>query len=357
MSETLTPASVSPIADVGSFGWYDIGQLPLEGKGWPETAGPFQRLPASAEGRIPEEVWVRGETAAGLCVRFRTDAEEIWAQWELARPPQASAVEPMVRSGGLDLYGMADGGELLWAGAANPRADQTDQQAWMAGRLDGQMREYALYLPLGIPLVMARIGVPVGARFQPGTRRSQLPVVVYGTSIVHGGAASRPGLAWPAILGRRLGVPVVNLGFPGRGRMEVEMAELIAEVPAACYVVDCLPNMSADLVAERAEVFVRRLRGMRPTEPIVLVEEGDRGGAAFMPELRKQISDKRIRLRNCLDACRRDGVAGLYHLPGEGLYGDDGEAMMDTIHPGSIGSMRIAQAVLPVVREALADAR
>ncbi len=357
MPEALTPASVSPIADVGSFGWFDIRQLPLEGKGWPETAGPFHRLPAHAQPRIPEEVWVRGETAAGLCVRFRTDADEIWAQWQLARPPQASAVEPMVRSAGLDLYGTDEEGRLHWVGAANPSEGKTDQQAWMAGRLDGQMREYALYLPLGIPLVAARIGVPVAARFQPGTRRSELPVVVYGTSIVHGGAASRPGLAWPAILGRRLGKPVVNLGFPGRGRMEVEMAELIAEVPAACYVVDCLPNMSADLGAERAEVFVRRLRERRPAEPIVLVEEGDRGGAVFMPELRKQISDKRIRLRECLDGCRQDGMDGLYHVPGEGLYGDDCEAMMDTIHPGSIGMMRIAQAVLPAVREALGHSR
>src|SRR5690625_7315134 len=74
-----------------------------------------------------------------------------------------------------------------------------------------------------------------------------------GTSIIHGIAASRAGMSLPAILGRRLGRDVVGLGFSGNGKMETAVAELLAEIDAAVYVVDCLPNMDADLVRGRSE--------------------------------------------------------------------------------------------------------
>ena len=47
-------------------------------------------------------------------------------------------------------------------------------------------------------------------------------MVFYGTSITQGACASRPPMdANAAILGRRLDRPVVNLGFSGNGRMDL----------------------------------------------------------------------------------------------------------------------------------------
>ena len=46
------------------------------------------------------------------------------------------------------------------------------------------------------------------------------PVVFYGTSITQGGCASRPGMSYQAILGRRLNLDHVNLGFSGNGKGE-----------------------------------------------------------------------------------------------------------------------------------------
>ena len=38
-----------------------------------------------------------------------------------------------------------------------------------------------------------------------------------------------------AILQRRLDQPVVNLGFSGNGKMEMEVVELMTEIDASCY--------------------------------------------------------------------------------------------------------------------------
>ena len=95
-------------------------------------------------------------------------------------------------------------------------------------------------------------------------------VVVYGTSIVHGGCVSSAGMMFMSFLGRRLDCDVVNLGFSGGGRMELEMAELVSEIDADVYVIDCDWNMSVEMQKERYEPFVRRLRALRPATPVLL---------------------------------------------------------------------------------------
>ncbi len=70
--------------------------------------------------------------------------------------------------------------------------------------------------------------------------------------------------------GRRLGCEIINLGFSGGGKMELQMADLIAGIDASLYVVDCDWNMTVDLQKERYEPFVRRLRELRPSVPILL---------------------------------------------------------------------------------------
>src|SRR5439155_14165975 len=94
----------------------------------------------------------------------------------------------------------------------------------------------------------------------PTYAKEKKPIVFYGTSITQGGCASRTGMVHTAILGRRLGYPIVNLGFSGNGRMEPEVVKLIAEIDASCYVIDCLPNMTAKEVSANTEPLVQLLR-------------------------------------------------------------------------------------------------
>ncbi len=117
-----------------------------------------------------------------------------------------------------------------------------------------------MYLPLYNSPESLEIGVEAGATVEPLPKRQEKPIVVYGTSIMHGASAARCGMAFPAQLGRRLGTPVINLGFAGNGRMHPEVVDLLAEFDPSVFVIDCLPNMAADLVAERTIPLVHRLR-------------------------------------------------------------------------------------------------
>lgn len=62
------------------------------------------------------------------------------------------------------------------------------------------------------------------------------PIVMYGTSILQGASASRPGMAATNIIGRRFDREVVNLGFSANAFLDKEIAELMSEVEASAYV-------------------------------------------------------------------------------------------------------------------------
>jgi lysophospholipase L1-like esterase len=220
------------------------------------------------------------------------------------------------------------------------------------GLLPGR-RAYMIYLPLYNGVESLEIGVPEGASFQPIAPRSQKPIVYYGTSIAHGACASRPGMSFSAILGRWFDRPVLNLGFSGNGRMEAEVADLLAELDPCVFVIDCLPNMEANAIAERTEPLVQRLRKSHPETPIVLVEDRTYANTPFLPARRKRHDTSRAAYRAAYERLVAGGVKNLHYVEGETLLGDDGEATTDGSHPSDLGMMRMAEALTPVLKTVL----
>jgi len=196
--------------------------------------------------------------------------------------------------------------------------------------------EYALYLPLYNGVSRVELGAYKTRTFQrsePSADERKKSVVFYGTSITQGACASRPGMASTAIVGRRLDVPVINLGFSGNGRMEPEMARLLGELDPSVYVLDCLWNMTPEMVSERVEPFVKILRETRPGTPIVLVED-----AHFMNH---PTQDGTI-LRDIFERLKAQGDEHLHLLPNTGMLGSDTEGTVDGCHPNDLGMMRQA---------------
>ncbi|MEM7601283.1 MAG: SGNH/GDSL hydrolase family protein, partial [Verrucomicrobiota bacterium] len=187
------------------------------------------------------------------------------------------------------------------------------------------------------------VGVPEDATFEPVAPRKESPIVFYGTSITHGASASRPGMTHPAILGRRLNCPIINLGFSGNGRLEIEIAAMLAELDAAVYVIDCLPNLSEpEVIAERTEPFVKLLRNIRPDTPIILVEDRTYTNAWVFGSKRTRHRDCRAALLRAYDNLVAAGIRDLHYQPGHLLLGTDTEATMDSSHPSDLGFWRQA---------------
>lgn len=352
-AESISPEKARK-SDKDATLWYDVRLLGLEGQAWSDVAAPFDRLPASAESKVRGAVWSLSRNSAGLCVRFTTDAPQIQAQWTLTSANLAMPHMPATGVSGLDLYVKDDHGHWRWLANGRPAA-QTNTQSLVA-ELDKQPRDYLLYLPLYNGVSSVEIGLPPDAKLSPAEPYPSghtKPIVFYGTSITQGGCASRPGMVHTAIIGRKLNFPVVNLGFSGNGQMEKALGELLAEIDAAVYVLDCLPNLNAEQVRERTEPLVKQLREKHADTPILLVEDRTYSDAFLNKGKRDHNNSSRRELRAAYERLQKAGVKGLYYLEGEKLLGDDNEGTVDSSHPTDLGFLRQAEAFIEALKPVL----
>ena len=339
----------------GKTRWYDIALLNLEGRGWTKTEAFYDRLPAKAKGIVREPVWNLSRDSAGMCVRFVTDATVVQTRWTLRSETLALPHMPATGVSGLDLYVRTEKGGWRWLSVGRPTKFPVNSVDLVKDIAAGR-REFLLYLPLYNGVQSVELGIPKDSTIAkagpwgPGTRK---PILFYGTSITQGGCASRPGMVHTAILGRWLNYPVINLGFSGNGKMEQEIADLLAELDPAVYLLDCLPNMTAAEVIERVEPFVRTLRKAHPKTPIVLVEDRSYTDSFLVTSKRQRNLDSRAALHSAHERLVAAGVQDLYYILGETLLGDDGEDTVDSSHPTDLGFMRQANAFRPVIEKAL----
>ena len=333
--------------------WYNLAKLNVEGKGWQKTKSLYDRLPATAEHVVREPVWDLAQDSAGLRYRFVTDADSLRARWKLRKPSLAMPHMAATGVSGLDLY-VRDGDQWHWLAVGRPEKPEINEATLVTGLKRGG-REFMLYLPLYNGVDSVEIGVPADAKFESAPDRygSMKPVVFYGTSILQGGCAARPGMAYPSIIGRMLDTPTINLGFSGNGKMEPEIAKLLAELDPSAYVLDSLPNLNPAETAERLDPFVRTLRDAHPLTPIVFVENVTYSNAPYLDDRRAKANEVNALLRREYDKMATAGDKNLYYVPSSHLLGADGEDTVDGTHPTDLGFLRMAQGIAPVLTRAL----
>lgn len=349
----LDPAMAASATKAGpDLAWHDPAGWGIEGRLWPEQErrNYFDRLPAAAEQTVPAAVWNLSRDSAGLMVRFRTEAKSIHVHYKVTKPALAMPHMPATGVSGADLYARDGQGRWRWVNVTRPA--QVETRTELIGGLDGTSREYALYLPLYNGVQSLELGVPKGAAFA-GLAPRPKPIVFYGTSITHGACASRPGMVHTAILGRRLDAPVANLGFSGNGRMDAAVGALLAQVDAAAYVIDCLPNMGPEQVTERCVPLVKQLRTAHPDTPIILVEDRRMTNEWLQPGRQKFHDRNHAALQAAFAELKQQGIPKLYYIPGDALYGTDGDGATDGSHASDLGFFRQADVFEPVLKEAL----
>lgn len=331
----------------------DASVFPLYGKVSEQTNERYERLPSSLEGVSREPVWYLGRHSAGLFIRFRSNSTSIHARWESTFN---NTMTHMTDTGtkGLDLYALVDG-EWRHVCSAQPQGKKSER--CIIANMDPVEREYMLYLSLYDGVKSLEIGVDEGSMLDlPAVDRPsrEKPVVMYGTSILQGGCANRPGMAHTNIIGRRLDKEVINLGFSGNALLDMEIAELMASVEdPGLYVLDYVPNASAQAIDEVGEQFFRIIRDAHPEVPVVFIEDVIFPHTIFDNKILEEVTKKNVAQKRLFKKLKKSGEKRIYYISAEGMIGDDGEATVDAIHFTDLGAMRYVDHVLPVIKRAL----
>ncbi len=315
---------------------------------WEETKPRLQRLPDRMKGAVPEAVWSLAQSPSGGRIRFATDATDLGISVHYSSLTHMNNM-PRVGQLGVDLW--VDG--EYWR-PAYPNTDDPDLEQVLFENMPAQRREICLHLGLYAPVEIRAIGVNNGANIQaPAAFAVDGPVVYYGTSITQGGCASRAGMSYQALVGNRLNLDFVNLGWSGAGKGEHVMAEAMAEVDAACYVMDfCQNNGTAEELAEVYAPFLQTIRDKRPATPIVCITTIFSCGEIWGGNTRHQ--DMRKVIRKAVAERKEMGDENITLVEGYDLLGpDDRIGLVDATHPNDIGFLSMARGLEPVLRQVL----
>lgn len=330
----------------------------IHGQGWQgELQGTYYRLPEKAKAIVRKPLWDLSRNSAGLSIVFRTNAPEIKVRYHVTGG-FAMAHMPATGKSGVDLYATDANGRKRWCAARYSFGDTITFNYSNLSYTDdaGHGYEYQLFLPPYNEVTWLEIGVPQDAKFSFLPVSNEKPIVIYGTSIAQGACASRPGMVWGNIINRTLEHPVINLGFSGNGQLEAEFFDLLTEIDAKLYIIDCMPNMTnnrTEWIYERTLNGVKKLR-QKSKAPILLVEHNGYANEFSSSAAEDSYRKTNIELRKAYDDLIAEGIQELHYLTKEEI-GFTQDATVEAIHPSDLGMQIYADAYIPKIKEILQE--
>lgn len=351
----LSVGSVTSAQQFKSFNWIDFQQdktVKLQGQGWgKETKNRFDRLPAVYENIVRKEVWNLSRNSAGIYLDFYTTADSIALQYKYEN---REAMKNMSSIGvsGMDLYALTKAGEWIWVKGKYVSFKKEDMVIVFDELNADRISLYRLYFPLYNTISNFRIGLSNNSTLKVKVN-TEKPVIVYGTSIAQGASASRSGMAWTSVLGRRISNEVINLGFSANGRLEEELVDLIAKKESSVYIIDCLPNLVAftdEEVYQRLVYALNKLRSYNPKTPIIFAEHA----LSTIGLLNNSSQKEYQRVNKNLNKFITDHVRGrdknVFVVKAEDINLGI-ESTVDGIHPSDFGMLQYADAYEKLIKE------
>lgn len=317
--------------------FFNVREEPFQVYGVYYEGGKFRRLPGRVAETVSDGVLRLHAHTAGGRVRFRTDSPYIAVSVRFGTINLYSHMST-VGSAGLDLY--LESENRCIKSYIPPRNVAGHFESVIDLTLTG-VQEYVIDMPLYAEVVSLHIGLAEGAQLlPPKPLKSDKKVVFYGSSITHGGCASRPGNSYEAMLSRRFGLDYVNLGFSGNAKGEDTIAAYIAGLDMDIFVYDYDHNAPnpAHLAATHEKMF-RTVRTAHPDIPIVMMSR---------PKyyVNRDTQRRMDVIRATLDNARAAGDDKVWFISGPelmALCGEDG--LIDACHPNDLGFASMAKAL------------
>lgn len=337
-------------ATVGNLkvNYFNALKKPFEvtGFAWRKEGEALYRLPSNfTEQEINRGALSLAYHTSGGAIRFQTDSPYLTLR---ANYNPFSDMNHMPRTGsaGFDLYAIGSDGKEVYLHTIQP--GRNNQNYTLEQRFKnitgGKMRCYTLYLPLYSGVKDLEIGVKPGSRIlPPPPQKVEKPILFYGSSITQGGCASRPANNYTTMLCRAVDAPQINLGFSGSAMGEIAVAQAIAKLKLAAFVLDYDYNAPHDEHLRRThEIFFKTVRQANPDLPIIIL-------SGRISHSRREI------IKKTYDNAIAAGDAKVWFVDGFNLFGEAGENMctVDRTHPNDLGFYMMYRHVLPVLRQAL----
>lgn len=333
--------------------YVDAHSLRVINRAFADTVPLFTRVPDSRWDGVREEIRWGMQCSTGIGIRFRSNSRTIAARYKLRYD---FAMSWMAYTGikGTDLYIFGEDGRWHYLATGRPQRDSV-QNIVYTRNLDGKEHEFLINLPLYDGVRFFEVGVRQDATLEypkvDNPRTEGGKIVFWGTSVMQGGCATRPGMTQTNILQRALGVECCNMGVSGEGKIWKENAELLAGADdVICYVIDPVMNCKYGMIDTMTIDFILTLRRSHPKAAIVMV-----GGLRF-PHVDFDLVEQQFVPKHNVAYYRnyrtlkKMGIKDLYYVEDNGFTGKNEEGTVDGIHLSDIGFQCYADQLEPLLR-------
>jgi lysophospholipase L1-like esterase len=355
LDKNLKPVLVAQPDALEWLPWQDARLRPLvKGLPWEaENGDRLCRLPLRAKDVVRSAVWELSQCLAGGRLHFRTNSSTLAVRFKNPNTGHMSHM-PLTGSNGVCLYSGGPGRWRLW-GVGIPDQKEPAVERQFFKDLSTQEREFLLYMPLYKGLESLEIGIVPGSTLSAGSAPAlPRPVVFYGTSITQGGCASLSGSDFVNLIGRQLNLDIINLGFSGNGKGELELADLLGELDPELYVIDHAANNSGADLRRTLTPFMDRLRSRRPNTPILMLTCLNYGQTDWNAGTRERHEDLRDVFLGEYLRRRQAGDRQVHFADGFAVmpFGHD-SVSVDGCHPTDGGFAVMAERLGPYIAQIL----
>ena len=125
----------------------------------------------------------------------------------------------------------------------------------------------------------------------------------------------------------------------------------MAEVDAAAYIMDNIPNSSVDQINNKTERFVKILRDRHPDTPIIFIEDPKFPAIPLNRQITEEVRRKNEAIRNVYRRMVENGLDNTYYVEQIDLQPEDGDATSDEYHYTDIGFRKYCDTLLPILKK------
>lgn len=336
--------------------WMDAKEKPIRisGFAWMEQDGAYRRLPLQPLHPISAPVDILANCTAGGQLQFQTNSSVLAIKAKLAG---RANMYHMTATGqnGFDCYlglpGKYDSFTYCSTTRFNPEDSQVRSTMFDLTPEGERLREVRIHFPLYQAVEKIEIGLHREAVIKaPTPYQNFKKIIFYGTSITQGGCASRPGMAYTNILGRRFPYEIINLGFSGNGKGEPNLARMIREIDnPALLVLDYASNVSLEEFRTTLPRFIALIREKHQDVPICIISKIPTAAERHRPSIRTLRENYRSVAEYCTQKLKQSGDPSIFVVDGGTLLGEDfEECTVDGVHPTDLGFSRMAKGLEPI---------
>ena len=312
----------------------------------------YRRIPESVAEQCREGVQKLAANTTGARVRFKTDSDYIVVHAELDSYDIPST-KALIASKDFDIYVVGGDGKqhfkTVFSSSVPEEWGITESRIRFNNK---EMRDIVVNFPLTANIKELYIGLAPGSELLPGGEyKYKNPIVFYGSSIVHGEGAMRPGNTYPAIISRRFDADFINLGFRGNATAEEAMMRYIAGMPMSVFVYDYDYNApNAEHLEATHYAGYKIFREKHPRIPVIFASRVNyyEGDIADHEKRRSIVKETYYRALS-------EGDRNVYFVDGAKIYPSDkrDECTSDSCHPNDMGYSYMADAFGEIIKPLL----